>query len=67
MILLGKKLRGFSHKFGFKLDIQANVKITDSLDATFNLYDGTVFPVRKNDQNSYYMNVESNHPKKVFE
>ena len=55
---------------GSKLDIQANLKITDYLDVMFNLYDGTVSPYQKKktrkDQYPCYINVGSNHPKKVF-
>ena len=38
--IIWKKLHGLFNKFGFKLDIQANLKITDYLDVTFNLYEG---------------------------
>ena len=61
-----KKELFFFIKFGFRLDIQANLKITDYLDVMFNSYNGTVSPFRKNDQYQCYINVESNHPKKVF-
>ena len=45
--IIRKKLHGSFNKFVFKLDIQANLKITDYLDVTFNLFDGTVSPFRK--------------------
>ena len=45
--MIRKKLNGLFNKFGFKLDIQANLKITDNFDITFNLYDETVSLFRK--------------------
>ena len=64
--IVWKKQHWIFNKFGFKLDIQTNLKITDCLEVTFNLYDGTVSPFRKNDQYPCYKNVGFNHPKKVF-
>ena len=64
--IIRKKLHWLFDKFGFKLDIQADLKITDYLDVMFNLYDGTMSPFRKNDQYPCYINVGSNHPRKVF-
>ena len=43
------------NKFGFKLDIQANLKITDYLDVTFNLYNGMVSSFRKIDHYPRYI------------
>ena len=40
--IIRKKLFWLSTKFGFKLDIQTNLTITDYLDVTFNLYNGMV-------------------------
>ena len=40
------------NKFGFKLNILTNYRITDYLDITLNLYNGTVSPFRKNNQYS---------------
>ena len=42
--IIRKKLHWLFNKFGFKLDIQVNLKITDYVDVTFKLYDGTVSP-----------------------
>ena len=39
-----KNLHWLFNKFGFKLDIQTNLKITDYLDITPNLYNGTMSP-----------------------
>ena len=46
----------FFNEFRFKLDIQANLKITNYLNVTFNLYDGTESSFRKNDHDSCYLN-----------
>ena len=61
-----KKLHWLFDKFGFKLDIQANLKITAYLDVMFNLYDRMVSQFRKNNQYPYYINVGTNPPRKVF-
>ena len=52
--------------FGFKLEIQNNLKITDCLDITLNLYNGTVSPFRKQNQKPLHVNMRSNHPTQVF-
>ena len=61
-----KKLHRLFNGFGFKLEIQTNLKITDYLDITLNLYNGTVSPFRKQNQNPCYVNMGSNHPIQVF-
>ena len=53
-------------EFGFKLDIRTDLKITDYLDVTLNLYSGTVSPFRKRNQDLRYVNRGSNHPAQVF-
>ena len=65
--LLRKKLNWLFGKFGFKLDIQTNLKIADYLDITLNIQYGTVSPFTKDKQNPRYINIGSNHPQKVFE
>ena len=50
----------------FRLDIRADLKITDYLDVTLNLYSGTVSPFRKRNQDLRYVNRGSNHPTQVF-
>ena len=64
--IIRKKLHRLFNKFGFKLDIQTHFKITDYLDVTFNLYNGTVTEFRKHNQVPSYINSSSNHPKQVF-
>ena len=53
-------------EFGFRLDVTTDLKITDYLDVTFDLYSGTVFPFRKRNQDLRYVNTGSNHPIQVF-
>ena len=48
--MIRKKIYWLFYKLGFKLDIQTNLKITDYLDVTLNLYNGTVSTFRKNNQ-----------------
>ena len=60
--MIRKELDWLFNKFRFKFDIQTNLKITDYLDVTLNLYNGTKSPFRKNN----YINVDSNHPRQVF-
>lgn len=53
-------------KFGFKLEIQSNLKVTDYLDITLDLHNGTISPFRKNNQQPCYIDVGSNHPTHVL-
>ena len=62
-----KKLYWLFHKFGFKLDIRTNTKITDYLDITLNLFNGMVSSIRKNNKYSCYITVGSNHSRQIFE
>ena len=64
--IIRDKLHCLFSKFGFKLDIQTNLKITDYLDVKFNLYNGTIAPSRKHNQVPSYIDKGSNHPKQVF-
>ena len=61
-----KRLHRLFGEFGFKLDIQTDLKIADYLDVTLNLYNGTVSPFRKRNQDLRYVDRGSNHPKLVF-
>ena len=47
---------------GLDIVIQCNMKIVNYLDATFNLNTGTTKPYRKPDDETNYINVDSNHP-----
>ena len=61
-----KRLHRLFGEFGFRLDIQTDLKIADYLDVTFNLYNGTVSRFRKRNQDLRYVNRGSNHPIQVF-
>ena len=55
-----KRLYKLFDEFGFRLDIKTDLKITDYLDVTLNLYH------RKRNQDLRYVNRGSNHPTQVF-
>ena len=61
-----KWLHRLFDEFGFKLDTQTDLKIADYLDVTLNLYNGTVSPFRKWNQDLHYVDRGSNHPIQVF-
>ena len=60
-----KKLHRLFDEFGFKLEIQTDLKIIDYLDIMLNLNNRTVSPFRKNNQNLHFVNMGSSHPNKV--
>ena len=64
--VIWNKLQWLFNIFGFKLDIQNDLKITKSLDITLNLYNNTISPFRTNNQYPHYINTGSSHPKKGF-
>ena len=66
MIILGKKLYKLFDEFGFKLEIQTELKITDYVDITLNLYNRTVSPFRKQNRKPRYVDTGSNHLTHVF-
>ena len=61
-----KRLHRLFGEFGFRLDMQTDLKIADYLDVTLNLYNGTVSPFRKRNQDLLYVDRVSNHPIQVF-
>ena len=61
-----KRLHRLFGEFGFKLDTQTELKIADYLDVTLNLFNGTVSPFRKRNQDLRYEDRGSNYPKQVF-
>lgn len=58
--VIRKKLIWIFKKFGFKLDIQINLKVTDYLDVNLDLRDATISPFKKNKQQPRYIDVDSN-------
>ena len=63
---LRKKLHNLFNKFGFKIEIQTNLTITDYLDISLNLNNGTISPYIKPTHTPLYINTGSNHPKQIF-
>ena len=61
-----KRLYKLFDEFGFRLDIRTDLKITDYLDVTLNLYSGTVSLFRKRNQDLHYVNRGFNHQTQVF-
>ena len=53
-------------EIGFKIEIQANLKITNYLDITLNLNNNTYKPYSKDDQPPTYININSNHPQSII-
>ena len=47
---------------GLELVIQCNKKVVNYLDTTFDLSDGSYRPYRKPDNETSYINVDSDHP-----
>ena len=61
-----KRLHRLFGEFEFKLDKQTDLKMADYLDVTLNLYNGTVSPFRKRNQDLRSVDRGSNHLKQVF-
>ena len=51
---------------GLEIVIQCNLKVTNFLDVTLNLTDGTYKPYRKPDDETNYVHVESDHPPTIL-
>ena len=51
---------------GLLLEIECNLKITNFLDITLNLNDGTYKPYRKPNDETIYIHSKSNHPKNII-
>ena len=61
-----KEITNVFNEMGLKITIQANLKIVNFLDATFNLNDGTFRPYKKPNDTPLYINVDSNHPPNII-
>ena len=46
--------------------IKCNLKITDYLDVTLNLNDGTYRPFHKPNEETTYIHIESDHPSQII-
>ncbi|GFR78813.1 inositol hexakisphosphate and diphosphoinositol-pentakisphosphate kinase 2 [Elysia marginata] len=51
---------------GLNITIQANQKIVDFLDVTFNLHTGLHKPYKKPNHRITYIHIESNHPPSII-
>ena len=51
---------------GFKITIEANLKIVNFLDVTLNLNTGKYYPFRKPNDLPLYINSKSNHPPNII-
>ena len=51
---------------GLKITIVTNLKVTDFLDVTLNLNNGSFCPYRKPNSNLLYINKQSNHPPNII-
>ena len=65
--IIRKRFCEIFKQFGFKLEIQCNMKQVDYLDVTFNLTNGTYKPFKKPNNSNFYINVKSNHPRSIIE
>ena len=53
-------------KQGLDITISTNLKICNFLDVTLNLKDGTYYPYRKPNNETLYINTNSNHPPTII-
>ena len=53
-------------EIGFKIGIETNLKITDLLDVTFNLINGSYKPYKKSNDTLLHVNKNSNHPPQII-
>ena len=53
-------------KQGLKMSISANLKICNFLDVTLNLTDGTHYPYKKPQNETVYIDTNSNHPPTII-
>ena len=61
-----KKICKLFEENGLKITIDANLKVTDFLDVTFNLKNGKYYPYRKPNNEPLYINAQSNHPPSIL-
>ena len=56
----------FSWRQGLNISINTNLKICNFLDVTLNLSDGTYYPYRKPNNETLYIDSNSNHPPTII-
>ena len=63
---LRKKIIKIFKETGFEIDIEANLKIVNFLDTTFNLINGSYKPYKKPKDALLYINNNSNHSLQII-
>ena len=63
---LRKKIIKIFKETGFEIDIEANLKIVNFLDTTFNLINGSYKPYKKPNDTLLYINNNSNHSLQII-
>ena len=63
---LRKKIIKIFKETGFEIDIEANLKIVNFLDTTFNLINGSYKPYKKPKDALLYINKNSNHSLQII-
>ena len=63
---LQKQITNKFKEIGFRIEIQANLRITNYLDITLNLNDNTYKPFSKDSQPPTYININSNHTQSII-
>ena len=53
-------------QIGFKIEIKTNLKEVDFLDVTFDLRKETYRPYKKENDELFYINTSSNHPRSII-
>ena len=61
-----KLLHKIFEKEKLRITVESNLKVTDFLDVTLNLNDGSYSPFRKPNNNLLYINKNSNHPPNII-
>ena len=64
---LKKKLQKLFKEKDLDIIIQCNLKITNYLDITLNLNDGSYRPYRKPNEETSYIHISSDHPPSIIE
>ena len=59
-------IKFFENKFGLKVTVNTGMNNVDHLDISMNMEKGIYKPYKKPNDNIRYVNVDSNHPKKVI-
>ena len=61
-----KEVVGEFKNIGFDIEIDANLKMVNSLDITLDLYSDSYKPYKKPNDRLQYVHISSNHPVNIF-